>query len=132
MSRILLRILLACGLVLSLGVGSLVLAKPKSGKQREMTEKVKAGILSLGVGPEARIEVKLRNKTKLSGFISEADEDSFAITDNKTGAKTIVPYGDIASAKGNNWQTKKTIIVTAVILGALAIIYFAAFHGKHL
>jgi hypothetical protein len=122
----------AGALMLALGTASLISAKPKGDKDREATEKVKAGILSLGVGPEANVEVTLRDKTRLSGFVSEANEGSFVVTDSKSGASTTVAYPQVAKVKGNNWATKKTIVVTAVIVGALAIVYFAFFHGKHL
>jgi hypothetical protein len=36
---------------------------------------VKEGIHKLGTGLDARIEVKLRDKTKLKGYVSEAGED---------------------------------------------------------
>jgi hypothetical protein len=119
-------------LMVTLGTVSLVSAKPRSDKERELIEKVKAGVLSLGVGPETKVEVKLRDKTKVSGFIAEANDESFVISDSKSGARTTVAYADVAKVKGNNWATKKTVVVTAVIVGALAIIYFAFFHGKHL
>ena len=63
-----------------------VSAKSASEKQVRFTEKVKAGIFKLGTGPQARVEVKLRDKTKLSGYISEANETSFVVTD-ANGAK---------------------------------------------
>lgn len=132
MIRRTLTVVIACVLIVTLGTVSLVSAKPKGDKQRELTEKVKAGILSLGVGPETKVEVTLRDKTRLSGFISEANEESFVVSDSKSGATTTVAYPQVAKVKGNNWSTKKTITVTAVIVGALAIIYFAFFHGKHL
>jgi hypothetical protein len=132
MIRRTLTVVIGCALMITLGTMSLVAAKPKGDKQREATEKVKAGILSLGVGPETNVEVTLRDKTKLTGYISEANEESFVVSDSKSGTRTTVPYPQVAKVKGNNWSSKKTIAVTAVIVGALAIIYFAFFHGKHL
>jgi hypothetical protein len=122
---------IALALIIVLGTTSLVSASPKSDKERERIEKVKAGILSLGTGPETQLEVSLRDKTKLSGSIVEAGYDSFVIAD-KGGMKTTIAYAQVAKVKGHNWSTRKTIAVTAVIVGALAIIYFAFFHGKHL
>jgi len=128
MLRKALTMLVAGTLIHILCIGSAVSANPKTEKQRAAIEKVKAGILSLGTGPDTHVEVKLRDKTKLSGFISEANEESFVVSDAKTGAKTTVPYPDIAKVSGNNWSTKKTIAITALIVGTLAIIYFAI-HG---
>jgi len=108
-----------------------VSAKSAAEKQARFTEKVKAGILKLGTGPQARVEVRLWDKTKLSGYISEANETSFMIAD-ANGAKAVVAYPDVAQVKGNNLSTGKKFAIAAVIVGALAIIYFAFFAGKHL
>lgn len=101
-------------------------------EQTRFAEKVKTGIVKLGVGPDARIEVKLRDKTKLSGYISEVNESSFVVTNAKTGASTVVAYPDVKQVKGNNLSTGQKFAIAAVIVGALAIIYFAVFAGKHL
>src|ERR1044072_9013336 len=72
------------GVLLSGAGVRLVYAESKEEKATRLAEKVKAGISKLGTGAEARIEVKLRDKTKLKGDVSEAGEDSFVIVDNKS------------------------------------------------
>lgn len=121
-----------CAVYLTAAFPASVSAKSATEKQTRFTQKVKAGIAGLGVGPEARVEVKLVDKTKLSGYISEASEDSFVITDASLGTKTVVAYPDVTQVKGNNLSTGKKFAIAAVIVGALAIIYFAVFAGKHL
>jgi hypothetical protein len=101
-------------------------------EQARFAEKVKTGIVKLGVGPDARVAVKLRDNTKLSGYISEVNESSFVVTNAKTGVSTVVSYPDVKQVKGNNLSTGQKFAVAAVIVAALAIIYFAVFAGKHL
>jgi hypothetical protein len=57
-------------------------AKSTAEKQARFTEKVKTGILKLGVGEQARVELKLIDKSKLKGYIQEAGADSFATIKN--------------------------------------------------
>jgi len=76
-----------------------VAAHSKAEKDARFTEQVKAGIARLGTGPEARIEVKLRDNTKLKGYISEAKDDSFVITDPQTGTATPVAYPQVKQAR---------------------------------
>jgi hypothetical protein len=59
-----------------LGIAGVTPAHAESKEQKEtrFAAKVK-GIHKLGTGPDARIEVKLRDKTKLKGYVSEAGED---------------------------------------------------------
>ena len=100
-------------------------------KQARLAEKVKLGILKLGIGKEARVGVKLRDKTKLVGFISEVKEDRFAITDLSTGATTMVSYVDVTQVKGHNLSTgaKIAIISLAIAAGVLAFFLWLENYG---
>jgi hypothetical protein len=104
-----------------------VSAKSKAEKEAQFAEKVKAGILKLGTGEMARVKVKLRDKTKLEGFISEAGADSFTVVDTKTGTTTIVGYPQVDQVKGNNLDTgTKIMIGFAIAVLIFAVIYFAS------
>ena len=132
MLKIFLALSIACSLILTLTMPVAATTKSATEKQNRFTEKVKAGIAKLGVGPDAQVQVKLRDKTKLSGFVSEANETSFVVTD-KSGAKTVVAYPDVTQVKGNNLSKgAKIVIIGGIVAGVLAIIYFAVFAGKHL
>jgi hypothetical protein len=86
-------------------------------KEDRFTERVREGIRKLGTGTEARIEVKLRDKRKLKGYITEAGADSFSVVDTKTGVATPVAYPQVKQVKGNNLSEGVKI---AIALGALA------------
>ena len=81
------------------------LASTEAAKRVKFAEKAKVGIAKLGVGPDARIAVKLRDKTKLAGYVSKAEDDLFIVTDLKTGESTSVSYVDVAQVKGHNLAT---------------------------
>jgi hypothetical protein len=115
--------LVLVGFVLSVGGGRLVYAGSKEEKQTRFAEKVKEGISKLGTGAEARIEVKLRDKTKLKGYVSEAGEDSFVIIDEKTSASSRVPYSQVKQVKGNNLSTAAEIALgVGVILLPIVVV----------
>jgi hypothetical protein len=86
-------------------------AASKEEKQAQRTEKVRAGILRLGVGTDARVAIKLRDDVKLAGYISEARDESFVVTDQKTHAATTVAYGDVTQVKGHNIGTGAKIAI---------------------
>jgi hypothetical protein len=106
-----LSLALVGALIFTLVDAAPVSAKSKPEKEAERAAKVKAGVAKLGVGKEARIAVKLRDKTHVSGYVCHAGEDSFVITDIKTGATTEVAYGDVTQAKGQNLSTGATIAI---------------------
>jgi hypothetical protein len=85
-------------------------------KETEFAARIQAGILSLGTGEEAIVKLKLRDKTRLKGYISAAGSDSFTVTDPETGTSTQVAYPKVKEVKGNN-LTKGTKISIGVLVG---------------
>ncbi len=124
-----LSLTLIAALLFSLTLAPDAAAKTKAEKDVELSAKVKAGIAKLGVGPDTRVEVKLRDKTKLKGYVSAVNEVSFAVTDLKTGAATTVAYPDVAQVKGNNLTTGGWIAIAALGVAVTLLLVFLA-HNK--
>ncbi len=82
--------------------------------------KARAKVASLG--PNAKVEVKLQDSTKLKGYISANEQDSFAVRDSQTGSTTTVRYADVAEVKksGSGFSTKWIVISAAAVAGAIA------------
>jgi len=111
------------GFLLSVAGVSVAYAGSKEDKETRFAEKVKEGIGKLGTGADARIEVKLRDKTKLKGYVSEAGEDSFVIVDEKTNATSRVAYSQVKQVKGKNLSTAAEIALgVGVILLPIVIV----------
>ena len=100
--------LVLVGLLYTMGVAP-AYAGGKEEKEARFAQKVKEGIGKLGTGTEARLEVKLRDKTKLKGYVSEAGDESFVIVDHKTGVASTVAYPQVKQVKGNNLNTAAEI-----------------------
>jgi hypothetical protein len=116
--------ILACLLVQMLCVQPAT-AKSKEEKQVQLTQKVKTEISKLGVGRDARVEVKLQDKTKLAGYISEVKDESFNLTDPKTSGTTTVAYADVTQVKGHNLSTGAKIAIGVGIGVAIVVIVLA-------
>lgn len=101
-----------------------VAANSKAEKEARQVEKVKASIHKLGVGPEARIVLRLRDKTKLAGYVSAANEDSFTITEPGAGKATVVPYPDVAQVKGHNLSTGAKIAIIGLSVAVAVLAFF--------
>jgi hypothetical protein len=114
--------LVLAALLVNLAWAAPAFAKSKEEKEAQFASKVKANILKLGAGPGARVKLKLRDKTKLEGYISEAGEDSFVVTDTKTGVATVVPYPQVKQVKGNNLSTGAKIAIGVGIAVAVLVI----------
>ncbi|HEY0321240.1 MAG TPA: hypothetical protein VGC66_09820 [Pyrinomonadaceae bacterium] len=94
----------------------------QTGKDSE-AERTRAKVQKMGVGAEARVEVRLRDKTKLKGYISAAGGDSFTVTDSKTGTTQTLAYTDVTEVKkpGGGLSTRTLIILGAVVATVVII-----------
>lgn len=81
--------------------------------------KARAKVESLG--NNARVEVKLRDTTKVKGHISAIAPDSFTVTDTKTGTTNTVAYTDVDEVKkpGSGLSTKGWITIGAAAVGTV-------------
>ena len=114
--------LLLVGLLFNTTAVSFVYADTKSDKEARFAEKVKKGIAKLGTGESALVEVKLRDNTKVRGYIKEANDTSFTIVNRATNTETVVTYPNTKQVRGNNLSTgAKVAIGLAILAGVLAI-----------
>ena len=104
-------------------------ANSKEEKQAQFAEKVKTGISKLGVGKDALVEVKLRDKTKLVGYINEVSEGSFVVASLKTGDSTSAAYTNVTQVKGHNLSTGAKIAIGIGIGVGIALIVLAIYIG---
>ena len=121
MLRKLVTVLLVA-LMMNLAGARLAYAESKEEKQARFVEKVKANVLKLGTGESARVKVKLRDQTKLEGYISDADPETFTVTNRKTGIATTVAYPQVKSVQGNNLSTGAKIAIGAGVAAAVIFI----------
>jgi hypothetical protein len=82
------------------------------------TAKVRSKVAALAT--KTRVDVKLRDNTKLRGEISGIDADSFYV-DSLAGGNTKIFYSDVSEVKkaGGGWSTKHWVILGSVVGGAL-------------
>jgi hypothetical protein len=92
----------------------------QSAGDSQAVEKIRTKAQKIGVGGNARVEVKLRDNTQLKGFISDLSQDSFTVVDSKTGSTRTVSYADTSAVKkaGSGLSTKSWIVLGAAVVGA--------------
>jgi hypothetical protein len=83
---------------------------------------VRQGISELGAGPDTRVSVVLKNKSKLSGYVGSADPAIFTVVDSKTGTATNIAYSDVKRIKGKNLSTGAQIGIGIAIGAAITIV----------
>ncbi|MGH9945787.1 MAG: hypothetical protein ACRD6X_01140 [Pyrinomonadaceae bacterium] len=114
-------IMLIVGL-LNLLFASAAAAGTNDAKRKAVAAKVKASITKLGTGPNAKVEVKLYDKTKIKGYISQITDDGFVVVDSNSNLQTEVPYSNAKQVRGNNLSTGVKILIGVGIIIAAAIL----------
>ncbi|MGH9838468.1 MAG: hypothetical protein ACREEM_06770 [Blastocatellia bacterium] len=118
-------------LIYPMGNSAAVPANPQTGQQTQAAGKVKAEVLKRNPGRQSRVSVKRHDKTTLTGYITRAGEDSFDLTDAKTGEVMTLAYSEVAQVKGRGLSgTTKLIIGMGVLMG-LMMGGMAAFGDMH-
>src|SRR5262249_53213212 len=97
-----------------------IFAKSSAEKEEQKAEKVKAGIQKLGIGEQARVKLRLKDKTKLEGYVSEVSDESFVVVDPKSGSSTTVSYPQVGQVKGHN-LSKGAKIAIGVGIGVIVL-----------
>ncbi len=105
-------------------------AQTNNGNNAATVEKIKANVTKRGTGEKARVNVKMLNGTKMKGFISQAGDDSFTLTDSKTKQTSTLAYSEVAQVKGTGLSTgAKILIGVGIAVGITAIVIAASPKG---
>ena len=89
-------------------------------KEEKFVGRVRTEIAKLGTGTDAKIKVKLKNGTKLKGYVMEAGENQFVVMNSKTGQAVPVVYSQVGQAKGNNLS--RGTIITIGLIGVAVLV----------
>lgn len=97
-------------------------ARAQAGKDGGADE-ARAKVEKVGVGRDARVEVRLRDNTRVKGYVSAAEQDSFTVTDSKTGATRAVAYAEVAQVKkpGGGLSPRAWVIIGAAAAAAVIV-----------
>lgn len=129
MFKKLLSLTLACSMM-QIAFARPVAADPNAVKEARLAEKVRVGIARLGIGTDARVEVKLKDKTKLKGYISEASADSFVVINAHTGTPITVSYPQVKQVKGHNLSSNARLAIGLGAAAALIVIFLIVLNSQ--
>jgi hypothetical protein len=93
----------------------------QTGTNADVAARARLKVEKMGASSNARVDVKLHDGTKLKGVISAQDQDSFTVTDRKTGASSVVRYAEVSEVKkpGGGLSTKSWIVIGSAVAGVI-------------
>jgi sRNA-binding regulator protein Hfq len=104
-----------------------VSAQTAAGKNPAKVEKIKSSVRKRDINKKERVSVKMLNGTKIKGYISQAGEDSFTVTDDRSGQSTVIAYNEAekVGSSGLSKGAKIAIGISAAAAGTLIVLYAA-------
>jgi len=104
-------------------------AQPAPAVNAQRVEKVRMKVQQRGTGEKSRVNVKLVDKSVVQGYISQIDEGSFQVTDNKGNATTIA-YDKVEKIGGRGLSKGAKIGIWIGVGAAGAAIVLAVLAAK--
>lgn len=109
-------------LVSFIGVPSII-AQTNKVTESERVAQLKTKLAKLGTGKKTRVEIKLSDNTKRTGYLSQVNENSFVLTDVKTGQNTEFTFVNIADAKKSGKPAWVKLAIAGVIVIAVVVTF---------
>jgi hypothetical protein len=79
-----------------------LLAQARGGWSKYSPGQLQAALRTLGTGQDARVSGKRRDKTTISGYVSQVDPGHFVVMDARTSQTIPVSYEDVKELRGEN------------------------------
>lgn len=97
-------------------------------KETKQAARAKDQVQKRGSGEQSRVRVSLRDGTQVNGYISKVEEDSFEVTDRKSGRVVAINYKDVDKVKGSGLsKPAQVFIVVGIFAGVVAAIFWAIY-----
>jgi hypothetical protein len=126
-----LRSLVVLSLLFSLVCYPSVRASSDPDEDAKAAAKAKSAPAKPGAGPDSEVDIKLLDKTKLKGYLSQLSDDQFMATEGRSGAVTRIADPQFQKGTGRNHLTGDTVLAIVILAVLLAVIggQVIAHHG---
>jgi hypothetical protein len=100
-----------------------VFAQTKTADNDLPAAKIKANVAKRGAVKNKRVKVIMLDGKKLEGDIGQVGEESFELTDSKTGQSSSIAYRDVSQVRGGGLSKGAKIGIAAGIGAAVVAVY---------
>ena len=102
-------------------------AQPASAAQDKAAAaqaKLKAQLAKFGTGPQVKLELALRDGSKLKGYLGQLKEESLVLADAKTGAQTEIAFAEVTEARRRGLTKGAKIALISIGAAVLGVFIF--------
>jgi len=90
-------------------------------EQADHVAKIKLELQKRGIGERARVKVMIRDKTQVKGYVSQIGDDSFQVSDKKTGRVTTLAYQEVDRLQKQGLSTGAKVAIGAGVVAGVMI-----------
>ena len=90
---------------------SAVFAKEPTSRQKEelTVDEIKTKLSRIGLGDEARVTVRLKNGSKVKGYITIVGQNEFVVYSTKDAVPVRIAYSDVEKVEDNRPRFAKSL-----------------------
>ena len=108
---------LVIAILITLFTTAALFPAPTVGQNIQSSEsaRVHSEIQKLSAERGKKVEIRLRDKTKIKGYITAVDHDTFAVSDLTAGTSQTISYANVLEARRSGGGSKKPWFIAAGI-----------------
>jgi hypothetical protein len=114
-------VMILTAMIVTISLAGTALAQIAADSQA--AQKMQIEVAKIGIGREARVEVKLKDGIKVKGYVTSAENDTFTVTDLKTGSSQTLAYADVVAVKKprKGWSPATWGIIAGAAVAAIVV-----------
>ena len=89
--------------------------------ERNRVERIKTNVYRLENTGKTKIVVRLKSGAKLKGYLTKIEEDSFDVTNYKTGQSAAVAYRDVARVEKQGLSKAAKFAIGIVVVAVIVV-----------
>ena len=121
--------LLSCIVCLTMQV-ELVAAQANTAREGKGIESVKKSLTESAAHPGARVEARLKDRRRVTGYLGEMRDDEFILNETPSGAALVIAYQDVAAITNKNHSTFSKVGIAALVGGTALLTVVAIVAGS--
>jgi hypothetical protein len=121
--------LLSCIVCLTMQV-EFVAAQANTAREGKSIERVKKSLTESAAHPGARVEARLKDRRRVTGYLGEMRDDEFILNETPSGAALVIAYQDVATITNKNHSTFSKAGIAALVGGTALLMVVAIVAGS--
>jgi len=95
----------------------LVAAQANLTREETDIERIKKSLADSAAHPKARVQARLKDKRRVTGYLGEMKDDEFTLNETPSGSPLVIAYRDVATITNKTHSTLTKVGIAALVGG---------------